>query len=97
MLLSSGEDGERASMAAAYAASLNDAEAAAAAALEDTGQVLQVIVHRTDKLKSDFYISHPLVRVHIIDMDTGHYLKKQNKYSLLLCLASSYSHFFTNN
>jgi len=48
-------------------------------ALEDTGQVLQVIVHRTDKLKSDFYISHPLVRVHIIDMETGRYLKKQNK------------------
>lgn len=81
MLLHLGEDGEGASMAAAYAASLNDAEAAAD--VVDTGQVLQVIVHRTDKLKSDFYISHPLVRVHVIDMETGHYLKKQNKYSLL--------------
>ena len=48
-------------------------------AIEDEGQILSVMVHRTDKLKNDFHIQHPLVRVHVIDEDTGKYLPKQSK------------------
>ncbi|XP_022089435.1 jouberin-like isoform X2 [Acanthaster planci] len=43
---------------------------------KDDGRVFGVNVHRSDRLKTDLYIAHPLVRVHIIDMDTGTYFKK---------------------
>ncbi|XP_038057732.1 jouberin-like isoform X2 [Patiria miniata] len=43
---------------------------------KDDGRVFGVTVHRSDRLKTDLYIAHPLVRVHIIDMDTGAYFKK---------------------
>ncbi|XP_065922685.1 jouberin isoform X2 [Magallana gigas] len=46
--------------------------------VEDEGEVLSVTVHRTDKLKNDFHILHPLVRVHIVDETTGNYLHKQH-------------------
>ncbi|XP_052095753.1 jouberin-like isoform X1 [Mytilus californianus] len=49
------------------------------AEIEDVGQVLSVTIHRTDKLKNDFHILHPLVRVHIVDENTGEYLLKQTK------------------
>ena len=45
----------------------------------DDGEVLAVMVHRTDKLKNDFNILHPVVRVHIVDEVTGEYLPKQHK------------------
>lgn len=48
--------------------------------VEDEGRILAVTVHRTDKLKNDFYIMHPMVRVHILDELTGKYLPKQHKY-----------------
>jgi hypothetical protein len=47
---------------------------------EDEGRILAVTIHRTDKLKNDFYIMHPMVRVHIVDELTGKYLPKQHKY-----------------
>ncbi|XP_060597345.1 jouberin-like isoform X2 [Ruditapes philippinarum] len=46
---------------------------------EDEGRILAVTIHRTDKLKNDFYIMHPMVRVHIVDELTGKYLPKQHK------------------
>lgn len=46
--------------------------------VEDEGEILSVTVHRTDKLKNDFHILHPLVRVHIVDETTGTYLQKQH-------------------
>lgn len=73
-------------MAAAYGAALNaSGEEVAAAeptgrAVSDAGQVLQVTIHRTDKLKPDFYVAHPVVRVHVVDLSTGQYLKKQHRY-----------------
>ena len=45
----------------------------------DDGEVLAVLIHRTDKLKNDFNILHPLVRIHIVDEATGQYLPKQHK------------------
>ncbi|XP_030836155.1 jouberin isoform X2 [Strongylocentrotus purpuratus] len=45
----------------------------------DDGQVLGVTVHRSDRLKPDLYIAHPLVRVHIVDLKTGNYVKKSSR------------------
>ncbi|KAL3869318.1 hypothetical protein ACJMK2_042012, partial [Sinanodonta woodiana] len=47
--------------------------------IEDEGQILAITIHRTDKLKNDFFIMHPLVRVHVVDEETGKYLTKQHK------------------
>ena len=47
--------------------------------IPDDGDILAVTIHRTDKLKNDYHISHPLVRVHIVNEDTGQYLSKQNR------------------
>ncbi|XP_060065201.1 jouberin-like [Ylistrum balloti] len=48
-------------------------------AIEDEGQIMAVTVHRTDKLKNDFHILHPMVRVHIVNEETGQNLTKQRK------------------
>ena len=50
--------------------------------VEDEGRILAVTIHRTDKLKNDFFIMHPMVRVHIFDEHTGKYLPKQHKYEV---------------
>ncbi|XP_023567963.1 jouberin-like [Octodon degus] len=42
----------------------------------DNGLVLGVYIHRTDRLKSDFMISHPMVKIHVVDEKTGQYVKK---------------------
>ncbi|KAJ7388553.1 Jouberin [Desmophyllum pertusum] len=44
----------------------------------DDGFILSVIVHRADNLKPDLCISHPMVRVHVVDMETGQYVKKSD-------------------
>ncbi|XP_064605140.1 jouberin-like [Liolophura sinensis] len=54
------------------------AEAEAVPDVEDDGRILAVTIHRTDKLKNDFYILHPLVRVHVVNEKTGNYLRKQH-------------------
>lgn len=51
----------------------------APADIPDAGEVLAVMIHRTDKLKNDFNILHPLVRVHIVDENTGQHFPKQHK------------------
>ncbi|NXO81306.1 AHI1 protein, partial [Sitta europaea] len=38
--------------------------------------VLGVYVHRSDRLKIDHLISHPLVKIHIVDQRSGLYVKK---------------------
>ncbi|XP_033123597.1 jouberin-like [Anneissia japonica] len=43
---------------------------------EDDGRVMGIYVHRSDRLKADLYIAHPLVRVHVVDINTGAYVKK---------------------
>lgn len=56
-----------------------EAGAEAAPDVEDDGRILAVTIHRTDKLKNDFYILHPLVRVHVVNERTGNYLRKQHR------------------
>lgn len=46
--------------------------------LVDDDLVLGVYIHRTDRLKSDFLISHPMVKIHVIDENTGQYVKKDD-------------------
>ncbi|XP_076440565.1 jouberin-like [Babylonia areolata] len=60
-------------------AAVEDEEERVVAEAPDDGEVLAVMVHRTDKLKNDFNILHPVVRVHIVDESTGQYLPKQHK------------------
>lgn len=43
---------------------------------ENESPVLGILIHGTDKLKTDFLICHPLVKVHIVNMKTGQHLKK---------------------
>lgn len=46
--------------------------------IPDDGCVIGLTVHRTDKLKMDFWIAHPLVRISFVDLDTGKLLLKQD-------------------
>ncbi|XP_036398069.1 jouberin [Megalops cyprinoides] len=46
----------------------------------DDSLVLGVYVHRTDRLKTDLMVSHPMVKVHVIDEATGHYVKKEDSH-----------------
>ncbi|XP_067938585.1 jouberin-like isoform X2 [Watersipora subatra] len=45
----------------------------------DENKIAGVVVHRAEKLRTNDVIEHPLVRVHLIDADTGHHLQKQDK------------------
>ena len=56
---------------------------------DDDGYILSVTVHRSDRLRPDLYISHPLVRVHVMDIDTENYVKKSNRFVLKVCAAIS--------
>ncbi|XP_054470368.1 jouberin [Anoplopoma fimbria] len=44
----------------------------------DDSLVLGVYIHRTDRLKTDLLISHPMVKIHVIDEVTGQYVKKED-------------------
>nr|ABB02258.1 Ahi1 [Danio rerio] len=44
----------------------------------DDSLVLGVYIHRTDKLKTDLMVSHPMVKVHVVDEVTGQYVKKED-------------------
>ncbi|XP_074548053.1 jouberin isoform X2 [Halichoeres trimaculatus] len=44
----------------------------------DDSLVLGVHIHRTDRLKTDLLISHPMVKIHIVDEITGQYVKKED-------------------
>nr|XP_006825179.1 PREDICTED: jouberin-like [Saccoglossus kowalevskii] len=45
----------------------------------DDGTVLGINIHRTDSLKTDLYLTHPVVRVHLVDLETGKHVTKQTK------------------
>uniref|UniRef100_A0A674DNS9 Jouberin n=1 Tax=Salmo trutta TaxID=8032 RepID=A0A674DNS9_SALTR len=46
----------------------------------DDNLVLGVYIHRTDRLKTDLLVSHPMVKIHIIDEMTGQYVKKEDSH-----------------
>lgn len=39
-------------------------------------QILGITVHRTDTLKLESYVIHPVVKIHLVNEETGEYLKK---------------------
>ncbi|XP_069462846.1 jouberin [Ambystoma mexicanum] len=45
--------------------------------LIDESLVLGIYIHQTDKLKSDLMLSHPMIKIHVIDEKTGLYVKKE--------------------
>ncbi|XP_071662621.1 jouberin isoform X2 [Patagioenas fasciata] len=40
--------------------------------------VLGVYIHRSDRLKTDLLVSHPMVKIHVVDQITGLYVKKDH-------------------
>ncbi|XP_039767110.1 jouberin isoform X3 [Ornithorhynchus anatinus] len=44
----------------------------------DDSHVLGIYIHRTDRLRTNFLISHPMVKIHVIDQNTGTYVKKEH-------------------
>nr|XP_009687226.1 PREDICTED: jouberin [Struthio camelus australis] len=44
----------------------------------DDDLVLGVYIHRADRLKTDLLVSHPMVKIHIVDQRTGLYVKKNH-------------------
>ncbi|KAJ3613669.1 hypothetical protein NHX12_019915, partial [Muraenolepis orangiensis] len=46
----------------------------------DDSLVLGVYVHRTDRLKTDLLLSHPMVKIHVVDELTGQYVKKEDSH-----------------
>ncbi|XP_042598944.1 jouberin-like isoform X2 [Cyprinus carpio] len=46
----------------------------------DDSLVLGVYIHRTDKLKTDLMVSHPMVKVQVVDEVTGQYVKKEDSH-----------------
>uniref|UniRef100_A0A3B4WAG6 Abelson helper integration site 1 n=1 Tax=Seriola lalandi dorsalis TaxID=1841481 RepID=A0A3B4WAG6_SERLL len=56
---------------------VEDAEVSSKPTFDDS-LVLGVYVHRTDRLKTDLLISHPMVKIHVIDEITGQYVKKED-------------------
>ncbi|NXP79234.1 AHI1 protein, partial [Ramphastos sulfuratus] len=40
--------------------------------------VLGVYIHRSDRLKTDLLVSHPVVRIHVVDQRTGLYVKEDH-------------------
>lgn len=39
-------------------------------------KILGIVVHRTDRLRTDLRLRHPFVRVHLIDINTRSYIRK---------------------
>ncbi|XP_017276957.1 jouberin isoform X2 [Kryptolebias marmoratus] len=46
----------------------------------DDRLVLGLFVHRTDPLKTDLLMSHPMVKIHVVDEVTGQYVKKEDSH-----------------
>ena len=45
----------------------------------DDDLVLGVYIHRSDRLKTDLLVSHPMVKIHVVDQRSGLYVKKDHR------------------
>ena len=45
----------------------------------DDSLVLGIYIHRADRLKTSLLVSHPMVKIHVIDENTGQYVKKEDR------------------
>lgn len=50
----------------------------------DDSLVLGVYVHRSDRLKNHLLVSHPMVKIHVVDEITGQYVKKEDRSGSIL-------------
>ena len=41
-----------------------------------SGLLLCIVVHKADQVKPDARVRHPLIRVHLVHMETGNYIAK---------------------
>ncbi|EDV23137.1 uncharacterized protein TRIADDRAFT_58114 [Trichoplax adhaerens] len=41
--------------------------------------ILTIAVHKADQLELDVHVKHPLVRIHLVDISNGQYVKKSNR------------------
>ncbi|XP_029982710.1 jouberin [Sphaeramia orbicularis] len=55
----------------------------------DDNLVLGVYIHRTDRLETDLLISHPMVKIHVVDEITRQYVKKEDSHR---SVSSFYEH-----
>jgi hypothetical protein len=46
-------------------------------------QLFGIYVHATDRLKTTLYIAHPLIRVYLLDYETGQFLKRSKRFGHL--------------
>ncbi|XP_056151400.1 jouberin [Lampris incognitus] len=46
----------------------------------DDSLVLGVYIHRTDRLKTDLLISHPMLKIHVVNETTGQYVRKEDSH-----------------
>ncbi|XP_046907714.1 jouberin [Hypomesus transpacificus] len=46
----------------------------------DDSLVLGIYIHRADRLKTSLLVSHPMVKIHVIDELTGQYVKKEDSH-----------------
>ncbi|XP_074436762.1 jouberin isoform X2 [Larus michahellis] len=44
----------------------------------DDDLVLGVYIHRSDRLKTDLLVSHPMVKIHVVDQRSGLYVRKDH-------------------
>jgi len=47
---------------------------------EDDTNIMGITVHGTDCLVPDVRLVHPLIQLHVVDMETRNYMKKSDKY-----------------
>ena len=51
--------------------------------LFNVGLLFCIVIHKADQLRPDVRVQHPVVRIHIVNMETGQYVKKTDMYVLL--------------
>lgn len=42
-------------------------------------KIVEIVVHKTDKLKLNSFVTHPVVKIHVVDSKSGKYYKKSDK------------------
>lgn len=47
---------------------------------QNKNKILGIVIHRTDRLRTDLRLRHPFVRVHLIDINTRSYVRKTDPY-----------------
>ena len=60
---------------------LHDTESGRLRDMDGDTNIMGITIHGTDCLVPDVRLIHPLIQLHVVDMDTGQYMKKSDKYT----------------